>query len=351
MLHGTPPAKESCMQLTSLPVIERLGTGKLTSRPASHDAKASKPFAFHKEILVQTRLATPDRSRGLAWKELVRLTRPRDWYLPMGAMLAGSLAAGCGDHLMVTWPQLLLGLALVGPLLAGSSNVINAYFDRDIEPEGGPISSGRLTPDLVVAQIAVMAVLALGAAHLLGPWIFGLAIASLFISLAVNAPPIRLRRQTWWNGLFHGVAAIAFPWVIGHLPHAELTVNSGLLAGLFAFGALGLQIMAGLTDAEREREAGIRSFAALLGAEVGALVSALLVNTAILGAAILCYDGEAMAASGVLSALFAVTLAVQSSLLWRGELRERWPVPLVHGLYAVSMIVAGAAIANVTTLL
>ncbi len=337
------------MQLTSLPVIERLGTGKLTSRPGSEDSKARRPFASPREILVQTRRATPDGLRALAWKEALGLTRPRDWFLPMGAMLAGSLAAGCGDHLMATWPQLLLGLALVGPLLAGSSNVINAYFDRDLEPVGGPISSGRMTPDLVVAQIAVMALLALGAAHLLGPWIFGLAIASVFISLAVNAPPFRLRRQTWWNGLFHGVAAIAFPWVIGHLPHGSLTVNSGVLAGLFAFGALGLQIMAGLTDAERDREAGIRSFAALLGAEVGALVSSLLVNTAILGAAILCYDGNAMAASGVLSALFAVTLAVQSSFLWRGTLRDRWPVSLVHGMYAVSMIVAGAAIATVTT--
>jgi chlorophyll synthase len=348
-MHGTLPAKERCMQLTSLPVIERLGTGKLSNRPASEALKSSRPFASPREILVQTRLATPEGLRQLSWKDTLQLMRPQQWILPMGAMLAGSLAAGCGDHLMATWPQLLLGLALVGPLLAGSSNVINAYFDRDIEAPGGPLSSGRMTPDLVVAQIAVLAILALGAAHLLGPWIFGLAITSVFISLAVNAPPFRLRRQTWWNGLFHGVAAIAFPWVIGHLPHASLTVNSGLLAGLFAFGALGLQIMAGLTDAERDREAGIRSFAALLGAEVGALVSALLVNTAILGAAILCYDGNAVAASGALAALFAVTLAVQSSFLWRGALRERGSVAVVHGLYMVSMIIAGGAIATVTT--
>ncbi len=335
------------MQLTSLPVIERLGTGKL--RPASPESKTGRPFASPKEILVQTRLAAPEGLRQLAWKDALSLTRPRQWVLPMGAMLAGSLAAGCGDHLMATWPQLLLGLALVGPLLAGSSNLINAYFDRDLEAPGGLLSSGRMAPDLAVAQIAVMALLALGAANLLGPWIFGLAIASVFISLAVNAPPLRLRRQTWWNGLFHGIAAIAFPWVIGHLPHAALTLNSAILAGLFAFGAMGLQIMAGLTDADREREAGIRSFAALLGPELGALVSALLVNTAILGAAILCYDGNALAASGALSVLFAVTLSVQSSLLWRGALRERWPVGLVHGLYMVSMIIAGAAIATVTT--
>ncbi|MNR91749.1 bacteriochlorophyll/chlorophyll a synthase [compost metagenome] len=337
------------MQLTSLPVIERLGTGKLTSRPGSDTSKASRPFASTREILVQTRLATPEGLRQLAWKDALTLMRPQQWFLPMGAMLAGSLAAGCGDHLMATLPQLLMGLVLVGPLLAGSSNVINAYFDRDLEAPGGPLSSGRMTPDLAVAQIAVMALLALGVANLLGPWIFALAIASLFISLAVNAPPLRLRRQTWWNGLFHGVAAIAFPWVIGHLPHGALTVNSGILAGLFAFGAMGLQIMAGLTDADREREAGIRSFAALLGPELGALVSALLVNTAILGAAILCYDGNALAASGALSVLFAVTLAVQSSLLWRGTLRDRWPVAVVHGFYGLSMIIAGAAIATVTT--
>lgn len=338
------------MQLTSLPVIERLGAGKLTSRQRTEELQSGKPTASPKDLRMQRRLSAPEGLRQVSWKSAFRLMRPRDWFLPMSAMLAGSLAAGCGDHLMVTWPQLLLGLVLVGPLLAGSSNVINAYFDRDLETADGPISSGRMTPDLVVAQIAVMALLALGAAHLLGPWIFGLAIASVFISLAVNAPPFRLRRQTWWNGLFHGVAAIAFPWVIGHLPHADLTVNSMLLAGLFAFGAMGLQIMAGLTDAEREREAGIRSFAALLGPELGALVSALLVNTAILGAAILCYDGNALAASGALAVLFTIMLSLQSSLLWRGKPRERQPVGAVHALYMISMIIAGGAIANVTTL-
>lgn len=337
------------MQLTSLPVIDRLGTGKLPPRPASAEAKSGKSLASHKEILIQTRRASSEGLRQLAWKDVLAVTRPREWFLPMGAMLAGSLAAGCGDHLMVTWPQLLLGLVLVGPLLAGAGNVIHAYFDRDLEAPGGPLSSGRMMPDLAVAQIAVMALLALGAANLLGPWIFALALSSVFIALAVNAPPLRLRRQTWWNGLFHGIAAVALPWVIGHLPHGALTVNSGILAGLFAFGAMGLQIMAGLTDAEREREAGIRSFAALLGAEVGALVSALLVNTAILGAAILCYDGNAMAASGALSVLFAVTLSMQSSLLWRGAIKERWPVGVVHGLYLVSMIIAGGAIATITT--
>lgn len=337
------------MQLTSLPVIERLGTGKLTQRQASGEAKAGRPFANPKEILIQTRLASPEGLRQLSWKDALALTRPLQWVLPMGAMMAGSLAAGCGEHLMQTWPQLLLGLVLVGPLLAGVSNVINAYFDRDLEVPGGPLSSGRMTPDLAVAQIAAMSLLALGAANLLGPWVFGLALASVTISLAVNAPPVRLRRQTWWNGMFHGIAAVALPWVIGHLPHGALTVNSGILAGLFAFGAMGLQIMAGLTDADREREAGIRSFAALLGAEVGALVSALLVNTAILGAAILCYDGNAVAASGALSALFAVTLSVQSSLLWRGSLGERWPVGVVHVLYLVSMTIAGGAIATITT--
>lgn len=336
------------MQLTSLPVIERLGTGKLTGRPVPA-SRATRPFASTRELLSQTRRVSSEGLRRLSWKDAVALARPAQWLLPMGAMLAGSLAAGCGDHLVATWPQLLLGLVLVGPLLAGAGNVINAYFDRDLEVPGGLISSGRMTPDLAVAQIAAMSLLALGLANLLGPVIFALALGSLVISLAVNAPPLRLRQQTWWNGLFHGIAAVALPWVIGHLPHGALTVNSGLLAGLFAFGAMGLQIMAGLTDAEREREAGIRSFAALLGAEVGAIVAALLVNTAVLGAAILCYDGNAMAATGALAALFAVTLSLQSAFLWRGALRERWPVGAVHGLYLVSMTVAGGAIATITT--
>ncbi|GEM_PF-1111881 len=337
------------MQLTSLSVIERLGTGKLTRRMTSKELNAGGPFASPREAMIQSRLASSEGQRPLSWKDALLVMRPRQWVLPVGAMLAGSLAAGCGDHLMTTWPQLLLAVVLVGPLLSGTGNVINAYFDRDVEAPGGPLSSGRLTPDLAVAQIAVMALLALGAANLLGPQIFALAIASVFIALAVNAPPLRLRRQTWWNGLFHGIAAVALPWVIGHLPHGALTVNSGILAGLFAFGAMGLQIMAGLTDAEREREAGIRSFAALLGAEVGALVSALLVNTAILGAAILCYDANALAASGALTVVFAVALSLQSSLLWRGKLRDRWPVGAVHALYLGSMIIAGGAIATVTT--
>ncbi|MBM3266592.1 MAG: UbiA family prenyltransferase [Candidatus Sericytochromatia bacterium] len=276
----------------------------------------------------------------------------------MAAFFCGALASGqlAPDASHVS--RVLLGLVLAGPMLAGMNAVVNSLFDRDIDAinhPGRPLPSGRLSTDTVIAQMGLMGMVILLFAQLLdhglgarlsatlgvgsaeGGGLFYMTIASLAIIFAVNAPPLSLRRNTWWSGLFFGVLSVAFPWVAGNLMFGPVTFLSGILALSFSFGAVGLLILAALNKVEGERRVGIRSLSALLGREMGLLIGAMLIDTAILTAAILAAPQD-LAAVIALCGLAVVQIGLQIAFFRR-------PTP-PGWAYVAAVAVFGAAMAT-----
>ena len=76
---------------------------------------------------------------------LLELLKPITWFPPMWAFLCGAVSSGQG---LIARPWLLVaGVLLAGPLVCGASQVVNDWFDREVdainEPER-PIPSGRV---------------------------------------------------------------------------------------------------------------------------------------------------------------------------------------------------------------
>ncbi len=250
-------------------------------------------FPAHERAPERLRVSFHQEAHAPSWRLSLELSHPAGWLLPMAAFFCGALASG--RLVPDEWPQLLrlgLGLVLAGPFLAGMNSVVNSLFDRDIDAINHPqrpLPSGRLSINAVIAQMGLMGMVILLVAHMLSDvtgGLFYMTIASLAIIFAVNAPPLSLRRSTWWSGLFFGLLAVALPWLSGNLLFGRITFLSGVLAVCFAFGAVGLLILAALNKVEGERRVGIRSLSALLGREMGLLIGAMLVDTAIFTAAI-----------------------------------------------------------------
>ncbi len=297
------------------------------------------------------------------WLHSLQLSHPAGWLLPMAAFGCGAVASGklvpdAGGAL-----RLALGLILAGPLLAGMNAVVNALFDRDIDAitnPGRPLPSGKLPINSVISQMALMGMLILLYAQLLEHGlgsridaslgfgsidvggIFYMTIASLAVVFAVNAPPLSLRRNTWWSGIFYGVLAVGFPWVTGHLFYAPVTLSSALFAGCFAFGAVGLLMLAALNKVEGERRVGIRSLSALLGREVGLLIGAMLVDTAIMAAAILAAP-HGLPAVGALGALLLVQVGLQFVCFRRAH-TPAWAYAAAVATFGAAMVTAAASL-------
>ncbi|MFN3163035.1 MAG: UbiA family prenyltransferase [Pseudohongiellaceae bacterium] len=126
---------------------------------------------------------------------VLTLLKPITWFPPMWAFACGIVSVwGSGT---LTWPAMVGGVLLAGPLVCGTSQAVNDWFDRHVdainEPDR-PIPSGRIPNRwglyIAIAWTAVSALVA----SVLGPWVFVAAIVGLLLAWAYSAPPLRLKQ-------------------------------------------------------------------------------------------------------------------------------------------------------------
>lgn len=312
------------MQLRSFPVIDR--------------AVATVP-----EITVTTVKAAPP-----VWKTVLGMLRPHRWALPMVALLCGALISGGETTLRDHGAALALGLLLVGPLLTGAGSAINAYFDRDVAAHHAYdlLRSARLNQDAIVATLGVLSVLSLLVAHQLGSFAFNVTSLTLAIYFALNAPPLQLRRHTWWNAVFFGLVSAGGPWILGETFVAPISANSIVLASIFGFGALGLHLLDTLHRGAGERRAGLRTLAALLGPEVGLGIAALVIDTSLLGAGIVCYGGQALPAAGAILVALVLMLSLQLASFKRTAIKPSMVYAFSLVLFMAAMLLSATALSH-----
>ena len=80
-----------------------------------------------------------------ALTSVVELLKPITWFPPMWAFGCGVLSAGLPAQ--PRWPLVAAGVLLAGPMVCGTSQAVNDWFDRHVdainEPKR-PIPSGRV---------------------------------------------------------------------------------------------------------------------------------------------------------------------------------------------------------------
>ncbi|MEQ1714331.1 MAG: UbiA family prenyltransferase, partial [Hyphomicrobium sp.] len=104
---------------------------------------------------------------------VLELLKPITWFAPMWAFACGAVSAGAS--LEGRWASIIAGIVLAGPLVCGTSQAVNDWFDRHVDAinePGRPIPSGRIPGrwglDIAIGWTAV----SLAFAAALGPLIF-----------------------------------------------------------------------------------------------------------------------------------------------------------------------------------
>ncbi|MCA3665939.1 MAG: UbiA family prenyltransferase, partial [Methylobacterium sp.] len=69
-------------------------------------------------------------------RALLELLKPITWFPPMWAYLCGVVSAG--STFSETWPAALAGALLAGPLVCGTSQVVNDWYDRHVDAVNEP---------------------------------------------------------------------------------------------------------------------------------------------------------------------------------------------------------------------
>ena len=197
----------------------------------------------------------------------------------MWAFLCGWLSAGPSAG-MSGW-SLLAGMVLTGPLVCGASQVVNDWYDRDVdalnEPHR-PIPSGR-APGSVALWFAILwASIAQSWALTLGPWVAAATFVGLLLAWAYSAPPLRLKMNGWWGNSAVALSYEGLAWITGaaivlggNLPPAPILI----IAFLYSIGAHGIMTLNDFKSVEGDLQMGIHSLPAQLGRERAAKVACL----------------------------------------------------------------------------
>ncbi|GGD17383.1 hypothetical protein GCM10011335_20340 [Aureimonas glaciei] len=188
---------------------------------------------------------------------VVELLKPITWFAPMWAFGCGVVSSGAsvGDR----WPYVLGGILLAGPLVCGTSQAVNDWYDRDVDAINEPgrvIPSGRMPGRWGLGIAIGNTALSLLVALWLGPWVFGAAIVGLALAWAYSAPPPRLKRSGWWGPGAVGLCYEGLPWftaaaaTVGGFPGWPVV----WLALLYSLGAHGIMTLNDFKAVEGDRQ-------------------------------------------------------------------------------------------------
>jgi chlorophyll synthase len=254
---------------------------------------------------------------------MLALLKPVTWFPPMWAFACGVVSAG---RLDARWDALALGVCVAGPLVCGASQIVNDWFDREVdainEPQR-PIPSGRVPGAWGLWLGVAWSVLALGAGALLGPTGLAATAGALAMAWAYSAPPLRFKRNGWIGNLAVGVSYESLAWITGAAVALGGTLPSPrvlLVAALYGLGAHGILTLNDFKAVAGDARMGVRSLPVLLGVPRAARVAcAVMLAPQLVVLALLGLWG----AHGALAAV-AVLVVVQLWLM-RRFLREVTP--------------------------
>ncbi len=286
-------------------------------------------------------------SRLPAISAVVELLKPITWFAPMWAYGCGVVSVGnaTGDR----WMEAVAGAILAGPLVCGTSQAVNDWFDRDVDAinePGRPIPSGRIPGmwGLYIACAATLISMAFAAA--LGPVVFAAAIVGIVLAWAYSAPPIRLKRNGWISSGVCGACYEGLPWFTGAAAMSGAMPSNPVivLAILYSIGAHGIMTLNDFKSVEGDRKLGLLSVPAHIGIHNAALVACAFMALPQLLVVICLVSWERPAHATAVAASMLVQLVLMRRLLEDPEARAPWYNATGTLLFVIGMLISAFAV-------
>jgi chlorophyll synthase len=271
------------------------------------------------------------------WKIRLQLMKPVTWIPLMWGVLCGAASAGqfqWQGSFQWNTAYVLAGLAcavMSGPILAGYTQTLNEYYDREIDAVNEPyrpIPSGAISLPQVVAQIWVLLAIGLGMALLLDLWaaqtfggrhvpwsLTGLAVLGAFLAYIYSAPPLKLKQNGWLGNYALGASYIALPWCAGHSLFGTLTPTIAVLTLFYSFAGLGIAIVNDFKSIEGDRQFGLQSLPVVFGPQKAAWICVLMIDVFQIGVLATLLAQGLWVYGGILVALILPQIFFQRRLL------------------------------------
>lgn len=261
----------------------------------------------------------------------------------MWAYMCGVVSSGAS--LGGNWHLLVLGVLLTGPLVCGTSQAVNDWFDRHVdainEPDR-PIPSGRIAGRWGLWIACGGTVISLAVSMLLGAAVVAATMLGLLLAWIYSAPPVRLKMSGWWGPLACAFAYEGLTWftgaavMLGTVPSAPVL----LIAGLYALGAFGIMTLNDFKAIEGDRMMGIASLPATLGVARAVRIACAVMLAAQMAVIILLFAWELQLSAAIVLALAAGQLLAMRRLVRDPAAHAPWYNGVGVLLYVLGMLVS-----------
>ena len=286
--------------------------------------------------------STPPVSPPAA-RDVLALLKPITWFPPMWAFMCGVVSSGVG--LDGRWPLLIAGILLTGPLVCGTSQAVNDWFDRHVdainEPDR-PIPSGRVAGNWGLRIAILWTGLSLLTGWLIGPWVFAATVFGLAAAWAYSAPPFRFKTSGWSGPAVVGLTYEGLSWftgasvMAGALPALPIL----LVLGLYSLGAHGIMTLNDFKAVEGDRATGLRSLPVTLGVERAAKLACVVMALPQIVVIVLLWRWDLAISALTVSLLLAAQLACMPKMLRDPAKYAPWYNATGVTLYVLGMLAA-----------
>jgi chlorophyll synthase len=284
-----------------------------------------------------------------ALKTVAELLKPITWFAPMWALGCGVVSSGAS--IFQHGPTIIAGILLAGPLVCGTSQAANDWFDRHVDAinePNRPIPSGRMPGRWGLYIALIWTLLSLLVSTLLGPWGIGAAILGLILAWAYSAPPFRLKLNGWWGNSAVALCYEGLPWVTGAIVMGVRMPNWPIitLALLYSLGAHGIMTLNDFKSVEGDIRMGVNSLPVMLGVEGAASLACLVMGLPqIIVIGLMFLWGHPLS-----GALIAIVLLIQAGLMTRlveaPQANAPWYNATGTTLYVSGMLISAIALGS-----
>lgn len=286
-------------------------------------------------------------------RDVLELLKPVTWFPPIWAFMCGVVSSGV--PIAERWPFLIAGVLLTGPLVCGTSQAINDWFDRHVDAinePGRPIPSGRIGGQLGLWIAIAGTMLSLLVAWTTGPLVFGATCLGLLCAWGYSAPPFRFKVSGVWGPAVVALTYEGLTWFTGATVMAGAWPGTPVLIvlALYSFGAHGIMTLNDFKAVEGDRAMGLRSLPVVLGVDRAARLACWVMAVPQVAVALLLATWGHSLVAGIVTALLAGQIVLMRRLLRDPLANTPWYNATGTTLYVFGMLASALGLGGVAGL-
>lgn len=288
-----------------------------------------------------------------AARDVLELLKPVTWFPPIWAFMCGVVSSGV--PIVERWPFLIAGVLLTGPLVCGTSQAANDWFDRHVDainqPER-PIPSGRIAGRWGLWIAIAGTLLSVLVAWATGPWVLGATCLGLVCAWGYSAPPFRFKVSGIWGPAVVAMTYEGLTWFTGAsvMAGALPAVHVLVILALYSAGAHGIMTLNDFKAVEGDRVTGLRSLPVVLGIDRAARVACGVMAVPQVVVVVLLAVWDHRVVAGIVATLLLGQLALMRRLLCDPRRHTPWYNATGTTLYVLGMLASALGLGGVAGL-